>query len=77
MGFLSGDRIAGEPQFPDAREADLFAGFSPLDRAALERAIDQLIDRLGGLDEELRRLGSWSELILGLVGIGFRSRPRR
>ena len=65
-----GDRIAGEPQLPDAREADLFAGFSPLDRAVLERAIDQLIDRLGGLDEELRRLGSWTDLIVGLVGVG-------
>ena len=65
-----GDRIAGEPQLPDAREADLFAGFSPLDRAGLERAIDQLIDRLGGLDEELRRLGSWTDLILGVVGVG-------
>ena len=65
-----GDPIAGEPQLPDAREADLFAGFSPLDRAGLERAIDQLIDRLGGLDEELGRLGSWTDLIVGLVGVG-------
>jgi hypothetical protein len=47
--------------------ADLIASFSPFDRAQVERAIDQLLDRLDALETGLSRLGTTTNLIPSLT----------
>ncbi len=47
--------------------ADLIATFSPFEGGTLERAIDQFLDQLGGLDAELSRLGDSASLIPNVI----------
>jgi hypothetical protein len=63
------DRRGDEPPLSDAHDADLFAAFSMCDQDGLERAIDRLIDRLIGLDGELKRLATWSDVIAGVAAM--------
>jgi len=47
--------------------ADLLASFLPFDRARVEQAIDQILNRLDDLDTGLSRLGTTANLIPGLT----------
>jgi hypothetical protein len=57
----------GEQATPVGRAAELVASFSPFEPGSLERAIDQFLGRLGGLDSGLTRLGDPVSLIPGAV----------
>lgn len=59
--------FSGEEVSPAARAADLVAGFSPFDRATLERAIDQFLDRLGEFESGLAPWGSGENLVPNLL----------
>jgi hypothetical protein len=56
-----GGRPRGE-ELPSSVGADLLASFSPFDRATVERAFDQLLDRFDDLEAGLSRLGTTANL---------------
>ena len=56
------DDVIAEAATPLARASELFASFSPFDRASVEQALDQFLERLGDVDVELMRLGESTNL---------------
>jgi hypothetical protein len=51
-----------DAELPASVGADLLASFSPFDRATVERAFDQLLDRFDDLEAGLSRLGTTANL---------------
>jgi hypothetical protein len=61
----------GKDELPLPQDAGLIAEVSPFDRAALERAMDQFLERLGGLGvESLGQEGSVRVVPLSLAALG-------
>jgi hypothetical protein len=57
----------GSESIPSGRGADLSTGFSPFDRATLERTIDQLFRRLDDLGDGFSLVGTGERLVPGLL----------
>ena len=57
----------GQEQLPPSSGADLLARFSPFDRATVERALDQFLDRLDELETGLSHLGTTANLTSSLL----------
>jgi hypothetical protein len=57
----------GQEQLPPSLGADLLARFSPFDRATVEQALDQFLDRLDELEAGLSRLGPAANLTSSLL----------
>jgi hypothetical protein len=51
-----------DEELPSSVGADLLASFSPFDRATVERAFDQLLDRFDALEAGLSHLGTTANL---------------
>jgi hypothetical protein len=75
-----------EEELPSSVGADLLASFSPFDRATLERAFDQLLNRFDALEAGLSHLGTTANLsptlmatagALAIVEVLHRSLARR
>jgi hypothetical protein len=67
-GGVAAEAVAPEQEpLPALCGAELLASFSPFDRAAVERALDQLVERLDDLETGLFRLGTTANLIPSLT----------